>query len=255
MVEEWSALHHDKGTLVIDSAALLIRHVPSATGGVLSVRSDQSLAAAQSKMSAHDYSQLAVLAGPCDLKGAVSLRSIMRARFANAEVTLADATYRPKVVHSDDELLSQFDVIYNADFVLVKGADARVCGIVTTADLTAQVRDLTTSFLQLDEIEKRLRRCIDRAFRPEELRAATGNKKLESAHGMDFGQYVRLLSDEGRWHRMGWPEADLMTFISYLEAARVVRNRVMHFGEALNPADKSKLEHFFNFVRALDPLP
>jgi hypothetical protein len=29
----------------------------------------------------------------------------------------------------------------------------------------------------------------------------------------------------------------------------------MHFGEALNPADKSKLEHFFNFVRALDPLP
>jgi hypothetical protein len=54
---------------------------------------------------------------------------------------------------------------------------------------------------------------------------------------------------------MGWPEADLTTFISYLEAARVVRNRVMHFGEALNPADKSKLEHFFNFVRALDPLP
>jgi hypothetical protein len=72
---------------------------------------------------------------------------------------------------------------------------------------------------------------------------------------MDFGQYVRLLSDEGRWHRMGWPEADLTTFIGYLEAARVVRNRVMHFGEVLNPADKSKLEHFFNFMRALDPLP
>jgi predicted transcriptional regulator len=141
------SLHNDKGTLVIDSAALLVRHVPSATAGVLSVRPDQSLAAAQSMMSAHDYSQLAVLADPCDLKGAVSLRSIMRARFANAEVTLADATYRPKVVHADDELLSQFDVIYNADFVLVKGADGRVCGIVTTADLTAQVRDLMMSFL------------------------------------------------------------------------------------------------------------
>lgn len=254
MVEEWSALHHDKGTPVIDSAALLIRHVPSATAGVLSVRPDQSLAAAQSKMSAHDFSQLAVLGGPCDLKGAVSLGSIMRARLANAVITLADATYRPKVVHADDELLGQFDVVYNADFVFVKGADGSVCGIVTTADLNAQFRDRTTSFLQLSEIEGRLRRCIDRAFSPEELRAATGSKKLESADDMDFGQYVRLLSDEDRWGRMGW-QADQTTFVDYLDAAREVRNRVMHFGRELEPTDKLKLEHFRNLMRDLDPLP
>jgi hypothetical protein len=178
----------------------------------------------------------------------------MRARLAHAEITLADATYRPKVVHADDELLGQFDAVYNADFVFVIGTDGSVCGIVTTADLTAQFRDRTTSFLQLSEIEGRLRRCIDRAFSPEELRAATGNRRLESADDMDFGQYVRLLRDMNRWCRMGW-QADQATFVDYLDAAREVRNRVMHFGRELEPTDKLKLQYFRNLMRDLDPRP
>ena len=72
---------------------------------------------------------------------------------------------------------------------------------------------------------------------------------------MTFGQYARLLGDEGRWQRMGWAWADCTTFIGYLDAARVVRNRVMHFGEELKPADKLKLVQCLNFMRALDPFP
>ncbi|MGH3282617.1 MAG: hypothetical protein ACRDNW_26275, partial [Trebonia sp.] len=53
-------------TLKLPPAALLVRHIPSATGGVLSVPSDARLAEAQSLMTAHDYSQLPVLAGPRD---------------------------------------------------------------------------------------------------------------------------------------------------------------------------------------------
>ena len=71
---------------------------------------------------------------------------------------------------------------------------------------------------------------------------------------MDFGQYARLLGDEARWQRMGW-HGDCTTFIHYLDAARVVRNRVMHFGEELKPADKLKLVQCLNFMRALDPFP
>ena len=92
-------------------------------------------------------------------------------------------------------------------------------------------------------------------FSQDDLRAATGSKKLESADDMTFGQYARLLGDEGRWQRMGWAWADCTTFIGYLDAARVVRNRVMHFGEELKPADKLKLVQCLNFMRALDPFP
>lgn len=242
-------------SLVLPPAALLVSEIPSATAGVVSIRPDQNLAAAQSVMSANDYSQLAVLGDAREFKGAVSWRSIAQARLAKAQITLADATWRPPVVHVGDELLKQINVIYDADFVFVRAEDDRVCGIITTADLTASFRDLTTPFFQLGEIERRLRRCIDRAFSPEELRAATRSKRLKSADDMVFGQYVLLLSDEARWQQMGWSEADCMTFIEYLDAARQVRNRVMHFGEELKQADKLKLIQLLNFMRALDPLP
>jgi hypothetical protein len=39
--------------------ALLVRHVPSAISSVVSLRSDQTLAEAQTLMSANEYSQLA----------------------------------------------------------------------------------------------------------------------------------------------------------------------------------------------------
>ena len=241
--------------LVLPPATLLVRHIPSAMCDVVSVHPDESLATAQSRMSAHEFSQLPVLAGPRDLKGAVSWRSIAQTRLSKTQITLADVTRNAQVVSVDDELLSQIGIIYDADFVFVKGEDDRICGIITTADLTAAFRDLTTPFFQLGEIERRLRRCIDRVFNPDELRSATGSKKLNSANGMDFGQYVRLLGDEARWRRMGWHGVDCTTFIEYLDAARVVRNRVMHFGEDLKPTDKLKLVQCLNFMRALDPFP
>jgi CBS domain-containing protein len=241
--------------LVLPPAALLVKQIPSAVRDVVCVHPDQNLAAAQSLMSANDFSQLPVMTGPRDLRGAVSWRSIAQAKRHKAQITLADATKKASIVSAGDELLSQIDAIYKADFVFVRDEDDRICGIVTTADLTDQFRDLTTPFFQLGEIERRLRRCITRAFSTDDLRAATGNNKVGSADDLTFGQYVRLLSDESRWQRMGWEWADCKTFIGYLDAARVVRNRVMHFGEELRQEDKDKLIHCLNFMRALDTLP
>lgn len=53
--------------LRLPPVAFLVRHIPSATGGVMSVRPEDSLERAQGLMSAHDYSQLAVMSGPRDL--------------------------------------------------------------------------------------------------------------------------------------------------------------------------------------------
>lgn len=237
--------------LQLPPAALLVKHIPSATRYVERVSPDQTLEQAQAIMTAHDYSQLAVMSSDRDLKGAVSWRSIARAYLVKPEISLADAIKRPAPeVRADADLLSQIDLIWQEDFVFVRDGDDRICGIVTTADLTGQFRDLTTPYFQLGEIERRLRRCIDRALSTDELRAVTGK---DSAEEMVFGQYVRLLNDEVRWRQMGWGRLDRTMFIGYLDDARVVHNRVMHFGRELEPEDKHKLEQCLNFMRALDP--
>jgi hypothetical protein len=53
---------------------------------------------------------------------------------------------------------------------------------------------------------------------------------------------------------MDW-RVDCKTFVSYLNDARIIRNKVMHFGKELSPDEKSKLEQCLNFMKALDPLP
>jgi hypothetical protein len=152
-------------------------------------------------------------------------------------------------VRASAELLSQINLIYREDFVFVRGDDDRICGIVTTADVTGQFRDLTTPYFQLGEIERRLRRCIGSAFSADELRAVTGKG---SAEEMVFGQYKYLLNYEARWRQMGWERLDRPMFIGYLDDARIVRNRVMHFGKELEAEDKQKLERCLNFMRTLD---
>lgn len=217
------------------------------------MRPDESLERAQGLMSARDYSQLAVMSGPRDLDGAVSWRSIAQASLTKPQLTLADATVKlPTVVHANDMLLEQINAIYRRDFVFVRGEDHRITGIVTTADLTEQFRDLTMPFFQLGECEGHLRRCIDRVFTIDEMRAATGNRRLSSADDMTFGEYKRLLDNDERWKRMQW-RVERETFIECLNAARLVRNKVMHFGEELTPSDKSHLLQFYNFMRVLDP--
>jgi CBS domain-containing protein len=241
--------------LQLPPVALLVKHIPSAMRGVEQVRPQDTLEKAQALMSAHDYSQLAVMSGPRDLKGVVSWQSVAKAGLSKSQVTLRDATMMlPTVVHVNDDLLGKIDALYHDGFVFVKDEDDRICGIVTTADLTVQFRDLTKPFFQLGEIEGRLRRCIDRHFDAQELRVATGNKKLDSAEDMTFWEYMRLLDDEVRWKRMGW-KVDCATFVDFLNDTRIIRNKVMHFGEDLTSAQKSKLSQCLNFMKALDPLP
>jgi CBS domain-containing protein len=239
--------------LQLPPVALLVRDIPSATGGVTSVSPGDTLGKAQALMSAHDYSQLPVMSSDWELNGAVSWQSIAKASLINPNIELRHATMPlPAVVHADDDLLGQIDLIYRDDFVFVRESDGMISGIVTTADLTLRFRDLTAPFFELGEIERRMRRCINRTFTPDQLRAATGNRRLNSADDMVFNEYKKLLNNDARWREMGWTRYDCATFIQYLDEARQVRNRIMHFGEELSAADMAALTHCLNFMRALD---
>lgn len=238
-----------------------VRDLPSANQQVLSVTPENTLAQAMSLMARKNYSQLAVLSGDRPPVRAVSWQSIAHAQFRMEDAELKDAWINPApVVHPDGELLHEIGLhekngpIEKHGFVLVQDADDRICGIITTADIAFQFRNLTTPFFQLGEIERRLRQCIDLVFSDTELCVATGNNKLTSASDMMFGEYAKLLRDDARWIRMGW-RGDHVDFMDQLNRARVVRNSIMHFGEQLTTAEQLELEMCLNYMRTVDRRP
>ena len=129
---------------LLPPAALLVRHIPSAAVRSRSVQPDETLEKAQALMSANDFSQLPVLAGPRDLKGAVSWRpSPGRPR---QDADHAGGRHGARATGPcNDELLNQIERHLQGRLRLRAGTRTTdICGIVTSADLTDQFRDLTT---------------------------------------------------------------------------------------------------------------
>lgn len=235
-----------------------IKDIPSAMGGVTSVRPNESLQDAQKLMGDEGYSQLPVMTGPSELVGAVSWRSIAMAKLAKKNISLADAIDSdPEVVRANDWLLDKIGIIYDADFVFVQDAAHDICGIVTTADLSARFRDLTSPFFQLGEIEIRLRRCTRDKFSVVELRKAARKKNINSIDDMSLGNYVFLLKEEGMWRRTEW-EIPQESFLADLRKALDIRNRIAHYdARPVSDADRRDIARFLNWMRYLDlgPLP
>lgn len=237
--------------LQLPAVAPLIRDIPSAIAGVTPVNPDQTLAYARGLMIEHDYSQLPVMASERDLTGYVSWRTIAE-RLSTHAITLAEATKPASFVVSDrDLLLGHVHHISEADFAFVRGVDGRICGIVTSADLSLQFHDLTTPYFEVGEIENRLRNCIAGVFGPEELREATGNTRAKSAKDLTFYQYIQLLRDAQRWQRMGWDGIDQAQFLRCLDDTRKIRNAIMHFGRELTPQERARLKPCLRYMRTL----
>ncbi len=243
--------------LVLPHASLRVSDISSATNGITYVRPGDALADAQAIMIRDNFSQLAVMTGPSALRGTVSWDTIARAKILGDNITLADAIDPyPKVVHSRDELFAQLTTIYDAGYVFVRDDAECVCGVVTTADLSDQFRLLTEPFFQLGEIERRLRRCIENAFPVNELQCVAGPRTpVSSTNDMTFGQYVRLLREDARWHRLKW-QISRDIFVHELDEVRKIRNRVMHFStNSLDQQQEKRLRGFLLMMRYLDPLP
>ena len=242
---------------VLPQASLRVRDIPSAVAGVMSVQPDDGLEDAQSVMISKGFSQLAVMTGPRSLKGTVSWESIAQAYVRSPTITLADAIDPlPKVVRANDELFSQIPTVYDAGYVFVRDEDEYICGIVTTADLSDQFRHRTEPFFQLGEIERRLRRCINRAFSVGDLQCVAARRTpITSVDQMTFYQYARLLEDESRWRQLNW-RISKEHFVSELDDVRRIRNPIMHFRtDLLTEEQQDQLRSLLRSMRRLDPLP
>jgi len=235
---------------------LCIGSLESANLGVMSVKPEDTLEKAQSLMLRHDYSQLAVMSGSRDLRGAISWESIAQAKIRNPDSTLRDAVTTVDVVRTDDDLLSKIPRIVDAGFVFVQARDNTISGIVTTADLSEQFANLAAPFFLLAEIERRIRRIIDRGFTVSELQDVANpsnhDRVVESVDDLTFGEYCRLVESPTNWSRLGW-NLDRKEFVAALHEIRQIRNDVMHFSpDPLGEEEVQKLKYFLKWLRRLD---
>lgn len=236
--------------------SLRVGDLNSATRGVTSVHPEQSLQTAHTLMMRHGYSQLPVLADVGTLVGVVSWESIACAWVAHSDVTLADATFAPQeVIQVNNDLLQQLPKIVGSGFAFVRDTGDRICGIVTTADLSEQFDYLARPFFIIGEIERRMRRRIDDRVPLATLQSIGGGSRVQGAKDLMFGKLVELLSNAQRWQLLGW-DVDREIFVSDLDEVRKIRNAVMHFNaESLASEQIDHLHRFAAWLRRLDPQP
>ena len=218
--------------------------------GVTTVLVGSRLSVAVTHMLANNYSQLAVVDEHKYYQGAVSWESIGRARLANPDATLRDATVQVRVVDHDDDLFDQIDEIYRQGYVLVRGEDRRtLVGIVTAHDLARQFGTLARPFSLVEEAELRLRRQVKRALHED----AIAKHVPRWANGTPtFGGYGKLLQDPTNFQQMGW-DLDHDTFLDLVEKVRSIRNELMHFSQDTLPReDLQTIEGFVSMLRTVD---
>jgi len=239
----------DQQVIELPASTLLVSDIPAAAGPLITVSPSDDLDDAKYRMTTNGFSQLPVLSGERTLKGYVSWQTIFRAELRKPEITLKDATEDPpRVVYDTEELLDHVGTIYEEGFVFVRTRDGRHCGIVTAEDLAHHFQGLTTPYYQIGLIESRLRLCISRTFPIAEIRVILRKPSLESVNKMLVSEYATVLGEQARWDRMHWPRVPRAQFLRDLNEVRLIRNRVMHFGQQLEPADRIALKNFLKLM-------
>lgn len=231
---------------------LTLGNLSSALGGVVSISPQSTYDEAITKLLLDDYSQLAVLAGPHNLRGAITWRSIARARHDDPDATISDAIVQTDAVLYDKELVDVLRRLYEEDFIFVRGPDNRISGIITTADVALAYGELSMPFLLVGQIDMLLRRLITRHLVLEDLISICDPESLRQLHDFDeltFGDYQRALESPPVWEQLNW-RIDRPTFGHRLDEIRRLRNDITHFNPDPLPADAmNTLRSFMLFLK------
>jgi CBS domain-containing protein len=164
---------------------------------------DPTLQHAATVMLANDFSQLPVMTNERDVKGVLSWTSI-RSRLALGRTSdvvreLMDDSHE---IRADASLFQAIPIIVEHQYVLVRGSDNKISGIVTATDLSLQFGRLAEPFLLLGEIENHIRRILGEKFSADELKMVGDptdkDRKIEDVADLTFGEYIRLLENEAR---------------------------------------------------------
>jgi CBS domain-containing protein len=231
---------------------LTIGNLPSASRKICAVAPDATFEEAITLMLTNDYSQLAVMTGLRDLKGAVSWKSIARARNANPGAKLSAAIIKASDVTYTADLIGFLPVIQSQEFVFVRGVDKTLTGIVTLADVVQVYGEMASPFFMIGRIDQSLRRIIEAAYPMSTITPLCdreGMRDLSTCDQLTMGDYQRILENPDCWTSLGW-SLDRKTFCARLEEIVQVRNKLMHFNsDPLPDGVVSILQNFINLLK------
>ena len=236
-----------------------ISKLAAANRPVVSVKPDSTLEEAVTLMLSLDFSQLPVMTNEREVKGVISWASIgSRLGLRKEGAVVRELMDKHHEIPADASLFSAIPIIVQNQYVLIRGADQVITGIVTSSDLSLQFKQLSEPFLLLGEIENHIRRLIGDHFGVAELTAARNpsdvDRPISGVEDLAFGEYIRLLENGDRWKKLNLA-ADRKTFISQLDKVREIRNDVMHFDpDPLPDSDLDALRLFAQFLQRLQTL-
>jgi CBS domain-containing protein len=222
----------------------------------LCVSIETKLEEAITHMLTNDFSQLPVMTGGRDVKGIITWATIgSRLAMGKSCSVAREVMEQHHEIRSDASLISAISIIAEHQYVLVRGHDQKITGIVTASDLSLQFQQLAEPFLLLGEIESHLRQVISQRFTPTELKSAKDpidtKREVISVADLTYGEYKRLLENPEQWDKLNIT-VDRKTCMEKLENVRRIRNDVMHFDpDGIPEKDLQAIREFARFLQRL----
>ncbi|MDF0732322.1 CBS domain-containing protein [Pseudomonas entomophila] len=240
--------------------AFRVSRLPAANVKLISVKPDETLSHAITLMLRHDYAQLPVMTTERDVKGVISWESIgpKLALTQERSIYVRDYMKPHNEIKSSDSIFFAIPRIVENNYVLVRSEDRTITGIITTADLSMQFKQLSEPFLLLSEIENHIRKLIDDKFTKDELTSSAdpnmSDREIETVADLTFGEYIRLFQQPILWEKTGI-KVDRKIFVDELDKVRIIRNDVMHFDpDGISDEDHILLHHFVRFIHQIQSL-
>ena len=216
-----------------DDPTVRIGVLESAKRKPISVSPNDLIVKAATLMQMNDYSQLPVMTSERDVKGIINWESICIGLTTNNDQDevrfYMDTDVREVNVRTP--LYDAIGGISEYGYVLVRGEDNKITGIVTPSDLAPQFMQHAGPYLYVGEIEIHLRSLVHGKFTVDEMREASqseGGRPIQGTEDLTLGGYCRLLESPERWGKLNL-EVDRGIFMRKLNQVREIRNDVMHF--------------------------
>ncbi len=234
-----------------------IGKLASANTELTFVRPDDPVEKAVTLMMSNQFSQLPVMTGKRDVKGVISWKSLgsRLAMGASCDVVRECMEAHQEII-ADTSLFEAIPAIVENQYVLIRDDENKICGMVTTSDLSLQFQQLGEPFLLIGEVENYVRRMIRGKFTGEELAAGKDpasdtNRQVENEVDLTFGELVRFVEDPRNWMKLTLA-IDRVEFVTSLDRIRRIRNDVMHFDpDGIGKEDLEFLRQETRFIQEL----
>ena len=251
---------HDAGAddqiLIFDSSVsappadntLRVDTLLAAKNRPISVTPDDALSKAKTIMASSDFSQIPVMTTPREVKGIITWKSIGSSTRPAGDKVRHFMDDSVQVIEGRRPLFEAVDIIAEHGYVLVRGQDNSITGVITASDLNNQLLQLTEAFLLVGEIESHVQCIIHCRFTREEILntiKTSDENTINDIGDLTFGDYCHLLEEPNRWDKLGLQD-DRVTFVEQLHEVRKVRNDVMHFN--LNKPSTSDIQKLYTLA-------